>query len=216
MYGLILWRQFQAISLYKFINYNFALLLLYSVTIVTSVPWDMERVLRRRHLYGKKNVFLFSWSLCIITQWNCTSIGSCSTKKRTNDSAAAREPLAMQPAIARQNGRGVWLYKASSPHLRFLWKKWLRSAAHSTARNTVLVPYVREPRLQLWPCTFPFDISLVLRRRRLYGNKYNHTVLWCGTTQHQDSRGSETQGRSREFTKHRLSHRVICGLGVVP
>ncbi len=31
--------------------------------------------------------------------------------KKTNQcTAVASEPMAMQPAIARQNGRGVWLY----------------------------------------------------------------------------------------------------------
>ncbi len=39
-----------------------------------------------------------------------TSIGSCSTKKRTNGSAV-HEPMAMQTAIARQNERGIWLCK---------------------------------------------------------------------------------------------------------
>ncbi len=39
-----------------------------------------------------------------------TSIGSCSTKKRTNG-LAVHEPMAMQTAIARQNRRGIWLCK---------------------------------------------------------------------------------------------------------
>ncbi len=52
----------------------------YSVTIVTSVTWDMEWVLHRRRLYGK---ILFPLQLkpFIITQCNCTSIGLCNTKK---------------------------------------------------------------------------------------------------------------------------------------
>ncbi len=50
--------------------------------------------------------------------------------------------MAMQPTIARQNGRGLWLYSyiASLPQLRFLRRKGLRRAAHCKARNTVLVP----------------------------------------------------------------------------
>ncbi len=43
----------------------------------------------------------------------------------------------------------------------------------------------------------PWDMERVLRRRRLYGNKYNHAVLWHGTAQNQDSRGSKTQGSNR-------------------
>ncbi len=57
-----------------------------------------------------------------ITQWNCTTIGSCSGKKRTNGSAAElHEPMATIPARSRQNGRGIWLYKRSFRHriLRF-------------------------------------------------------------------------------------------------
>ncbi len=40
-------------------------------------PYDISLVLRRRHLYGKNNFFLFNLSLFIITHWNCRSIGSC-------------------------------------------------------------------------------------------------------------------------------------------
>ncbi len=65
----------------------------------------MERVLHRRRLYRKT----------IFSSWRGNlSIGLCSTKKWTNVSVAACEPMAMQPAIACQNGRGVWLYKSSS------------------------------------------------------------------------------------------------------
>ncbi len=71
----------------------------------------MVWVLRRRCFYGKNSFILFNWSLFIITQWKCTSISSCRTKKWTNGSVAAHVPMAMQPAIAHQNGRGVWVYK---------------------------------------------------------------------------------------------------------
>ncbi len=53
----------------------------------------------------------------------------------------ASEPMAKQPAIARQNGRGVWLYNqlpaTASP---ISLKEVTERAAHSTARNAVLVP----------------------------------------------------------------------------
>ncbi len=84
---------------------------MYSVTIVTSVHCDMERVLLRITLEWEKLCFPLQLKPFIITQWNCTSIGSCSPKKQTNGSVVAHEPMAMQPAIARQNGWGVWLYK---------------------------------------------------------------------------------------------------------
>ncbi len=59
-------------------------------------------------LVWDKQFFLFNWCLFIIMQWNCTSIGSCSTKK-TNQwlSCSARA----YGYTARQNGQGVWLYK---------------------------------------------------------------------------------------------------------
>ncbi len=68
-----------------------------------------------------------------ITQWNCTTIGSCSGKKRTNGSAAElHEPMATIPARSRQNGRGIWLYKRSFRHriLRFLLLQRRRLRLH--------------------------------------------------------------------------------------
>ncbi len=92
----------------------------YSVTVVTSVPWDTERVLRLdKDAYGKS---LFSPELksYSITQWNCTTIG---------------------PARSRQNGRGIWLYKRLFRHriLRLLrLKRRLSRAAtwHGKVRST--------------------------------------------------------------------------------
>ncbi len=68
-----------------------------------------------------------------ITQWNCTTIGSCSGKKRTNGSAAElHEPMATIPARSRQNGQGIWLYKRSFRHriLRFLLLQRRRLRLH--------------------------------------------------------------------------------------
>ncbi len=61
-----------------------------------------------------------------ITQWNCTTIGSCSGKnepmgrQRSCTNLWRRFPA--DPARSRQNGRGIWLYKRSFRHriLRFL------------------------------------------------------------------------------------------------
>ncbi len=68
-----------------------------------------------------------------ITQWNCTTIGSCSGKKRTNGSAVElHEPMVTIPARSRQNGRGIWLYKRSFRHriLRFLLLQRRRLRLH--------------------------------------------------------------------------------------
>ncbi len=94
----------------------------YWVTVVTSVPWDTERVLRLVKTHMGKSLFSPELKSYSITQWNCTTIGSCSGKKRTNGSAAElHEPMATIPARSRQNGHGIWLYKPSFRHriLRF-------------------------------------------------------------------------------------------------
>ncbi len=72
--------------------------------------------------YGK---CLFSPELksYLITQWNCTTIGSCRCRK-TNQwvgSGAARTYGDDTRQYSRRNGRGIWLYKRSFRHriLRF-------------------------------------------------------------------------------------------------
>ncbi len=47
---------------------------------------------------GKNNFFPLQLKPFLITQCNCMSIGSCSTKKQTNGSAAARKPMAVAAA----------------------------------------------------------------------------------------------------------------------
>ncbi len=59
----------------------------------------------------------------LITQWNCTTIGSCRCRK-TNQwvgSGAARTYGDDTRQYSRRNGRGIWLYKRSFRHriLRF-------------------------------------------------------------------------------------------------
>ncbi len=64
----------------------------YSVTILTSVPWDTERVLRLVKTHMGKCLFSPELKSYLITQWNCTTIGSCRCRK-TNQwvgSGAAR------------------------------------------------------------------------------------------------------------------------------
>ncbi len=51
--------------------------------------------------------------------------------------AVASEPMAMQPAIARQNGRGVWLYNSPPATVsQISSKEATEHAVHSTARNS--------------------------------------------------------------------------------
>ncbi len=123
----------------------------------------MEQVLCRRCLYGKK---------------------------RTNGSAAAREPMAMQPDIACQNGREIWLHKQSLHRRISDFFERVQLLARPGTQYSFHISGNRG-----YDSNRVCSLSIfVLRRRRLYGNKSNHTVLWRGTTQHQDSRGSKTQG----------------------
>ncbi len=79
----------------------------------------------------------------------------------------------MQPAIARQNGRGFWLYK--HPLRRcisdfFEGSDWdVDLIARPGTQYSF--PYLRESRLRQWPSAFPFDISLILRRRHGMGTR---------------------------------------------
>ncbi len=78
--------------------------------------------------YGKNNFFPLQLKHFLITQCNCTSIGSCN---------AIQMNQCLGGGIERAYGyAGI----ASPPHLRFLRRKRLRRAAHSTARNAVFVP----------------------------------------------------------------------------
>ncbi len=95
----------------------------YSVTIVTSVPWDTERVLRLVKTHMGKCLFSPELKSYLITQWNCTTIGSCRCRK-TNQwvgSGATRNYGDDTRQYSRRNGRGIWLYKRSFRHriLRF-------------------------------------------------------------------------------------------------
>ncbi len=67
-------------------------------------PVDTPLVLRLdKDAYGKKRFFSWTEVSISIMQWNCTTIGSCSGKKRTNGSAAElHEPMATIPARSRQ------------------------------------------------------------------------------------------------------------------
>ncbi len=48
--------------------------------------------------------------------------------------------MALQPAIARQNARGVWLFNQTATASQISSKEATERAAHSTARNVVFVP----------------------------------------------------------------------------
>ncbi len=95
----------------------------YSVTIVTSVPWDTERVLRLVKTHMGKCLFSPELKSYLITQWNCTTIGSCRCRKPNQwvGSGAARAYGDDTRQYSRQNGWGIWLYKRSFCHriLRF-------------------------------------------------------------------------------------------------
>ncbi len=64
-------------------------------------------------------------------------IGSCKVKETNQSMAVASEPMAMQPTIARQNGRDVWLYNLPpATASQISSKEATERAVHSTARNS--------------------------------------------------------------------------------
>ncbi len=65
---------------------------------------------------GKTIFFLFNWSLFESRSYNSTWLIHVGLKKTNKCMAVASEPMAMQPAIARQNGRGVWIYNGLTCH----------------------------------------------------------------------------------------------------
>ncbi len=61
----------------------------------------------------------------------------------------ASEPMAMQPAIARQNGRGVWLYNqlpATASQISLKEVTSVQLIARPGMQYSF--PYLREPRLR--------------------------------------------------------------------
>ncbi len=123
----------------------------FSVTVVTSVPWDMGMsTASSSTLYGKNYFFLFNWSLFQSRSYNCTSIGSWKIKKTNQCTAVVREPMAMQPAIARQNRRGIWLYNQLLCHRISDFFEWSNWGVQPIARpgTQYSFPYLREPKLR--------------------------------------------------------------------
>ncbi len=87
-----------------------------------------------------KPFFLFNWSLFQSRCYNCTWL-VCVRLKNEPMQGGGEEPMAMQPAIARQNGRDVWLYnRLPATASQISSKEATERAAHSTAKNAVLIP----------------------------------------------------------------------------
>ncbi len=107
----------------------------------------------------------------------------------------ASEPMAMQPAIARQNRRGVWLYNPlPATASQISSKEATERAAHSKRSTqgtevTIVTEYI----------PFRYFTRTASRYRRKCVNQFNHGVLWRGTTQNQDSRGIRPRGVNRIY-----------------
>ncbi len=71
-------------------------------------PFDISLVLRRRHCMGNL-LFSSSTEAFLITQWNCTSICSCSAIKMNQWLGGGVERA--YGYAARQNEQSLWLYK---------------------------------------------------------------------------------------------------------
>ncbi len=65
------------------------------------------------------------------------------------------------------------------------------------ARNAVFVPISQGTEATIVTEYVPFRDYTHTASKTLYGNQSNHAVLWCGTTQTQDSRGIRPRGVCR-------------------
>ncbi len=116
--------------------------------IFLQFPIDTPLVLRLVKTHMGKCLFSPELKSYLITQWNCTTIGSCRCRK-TNQwvgSGAARTYGDDTRQYSRRNGRGIWLYKRSFRHriLRFfllqrrrLRLRWSREAYSPLTRLAV-------------------------------------------------------------------------------
>ncbi len=116
--------------------------------ISSLFPIDTPLVLRLVKTHMGKCLFSPELKSYLITQWNCTTIGSCRCRK-TNQwvgSGAARTYGDDTRQYSRRNGRGIWLYKRSFRHriLRFfllqrrrLRLRWSREAYSPLTRLAV-------------------------------------------------------------------------------
>ncbi len=78
-------------------------------------PIDTPLVLRLVKTHMGKCLFSPELKSYLITQWNCTTIGSCRCRKMNQwvGSGAARTYGDDTRQYSRRNGRGIWLYKRS-------------------------------------------------------------------------------------------------------
>ncbi len=97
--------------------------------------------------------------------------------------AVASESIAMQPDLARQNGRGVWLYNPPpATASQISSKEATKHAAYSMARNAALVPISQGTEVtKVTECVpFRYFTRTASKYRRKYGNQFNHAVpLFC-------------------------------------
>ncbi len=125
-----------------------SLCVVFKVVLYTWFPIDTPLVLRLVKTHMGKCLFSPELKSYLITQWNCTTIGSCRCRK-TNQwvgSGAARTYGDDTRQYSRRNGRGIWLYKRSFRHriLRFfllqrrrLRLRWSREAYSPLTRLAV-------------------------------------------------------------------------------
>ncbi len=164
----------------------------WSATFVTSIPWDMGT----STVSMGKSLFPLLWSLFQSRSFNCTWLVHVRWKKRINPRWWWGEPMAMQPAIARQNGRGVWLYNSPpATASQICSKEATKRAVHSTDRNSTRSHISGSRGYE----SNQVRSLLIFYSYCKYGNQINHAVLWRGTTRNQDSRGIRPRGVNRIY-----------------
>ncbi len=116
--------------------------------------------------------------------------------------AVASKPMAMQPTIARQNGRASgYIVRCLPPHLRFLRRKQPRMQFLAWP-GTVLIPISQGTEVMIVTEYVLFSIFHLYCK---YGNQFNHAVLWRGTTRNQDSHRIRPRGANRIYQAQGVS-----------
>ncbi len=155
-----------------------------------------------------KSLFSLSLKLFSITQLELHVIGSCKVKETNQSMAVASEPMAMQPAIACQNGRGVWLYNPlPDTASQISSKEAAEHAAHSTARNAVLIPISQGTEVTIATEYVPFRYFTRTASIYIDVSMGTSSIMPCYDVERLETKTHVGlgPGESIEYIKHRVS-----------
>ncbi len=103
-----------------------------STDVLFQSPIDTPLVLRLVKTHMGKCLFSPELKSYLITQWNCTTIGSCRCRKTNQWVGSGADRCDDTRQYSRRNGRGIWLYERSFRHriLRFFLLQRRRLRLH--------------------------------------------------------------------------------------